>query len=92
VLTPESVSPGLVYLVSDEAPTRAILNAGAGVFAASHVGLGEPVFIGGGADAADRVAEAWPRISDRAGAIVPRNGMEQSMREVGAAMQARPVG
>ncbi|MBH2014921.1 MAG: SDR family NAD(P)-dependent oxidoreductase [Burkholderiales bacterium] len=83
VLTPESVSPGLVYLVSDDAPTRAILNAGAGVFATSHVGLSEPVRIGSGADAVDAVAQAWPRISDRAGAIVPRSGLEQSMREIG---------
>ncbi|OGA82598.1 MAG: 3-hydroxyacyl-CoA dehydrogenase [Burkholderiales bacterium RIFCSPHIGHO2_01_FULL_63_240] len=91
VLTPESVSPGLVYLVSDEAPTRAILNAGAGVFAASHVGLGAPVFIGAVPDAVDRVAEAWPQISDRAASIVPRSGLEQSMREIGA-VQARSKG
>jgi hypothetical protein len=85
------VSPGLVYLVSDEAPTRAILNAGAGVFAASHVGLGAPVFIGAVPDAVDRVAEAWPQISDRAASIVPRSGLEQSMREIGT-VQARSKG
>jgi hypothetical protein len=89
VLTPESVSPGLVYLVSDGAPTRAILNAGAGVFATSHVGLGAPVSVGSGADAVDAVAQAWPVISDRAGAIVPGSGLEQSMREVSAVMPGR---
>ncbi len=89
VLTPESVSPGLVYLVSDDAPTRAILNAGAGVFATSNVTLGQPVCIGAKADAVDAVAQAWPRISDRSGAIVPRSGMEQSMREISAVQAAR---
>ena len=55
------------------------------------MGLGSPVFIGEVSDAAEQVAAAWPQISDRAGAIVPRSGMEQSMREVGA-VQARSAG
>ena len=89
VLTPESVSPGLLFLVSDEAPTRAILNAGAGVFAASHVSLTAPVHIGTGADAPERLAAAWPRISDRADSTVPGSGMEQSMREVQTVLGTR---
>ena len=35
-LTPESVTPGLLFLVSDEAPTRTILCAGAGTFERAH--------------------------------------------------------
>ncbi|WP_375211663.1 SDR family NAD(P)-dependent oxidoreductase [Aquabacterium sp.] len=87
VLTPESVSPGLLFLVSEEAPTRAILNAGAGVFAASHVSLTAPVHIGSGPDAPEQVAAAWPRISDRADSVVPGSGMVQSMREVQTVLQ-----
>ena len=89
VLTPESVSPGLLFLVSEEAPTRAILNAGAGVFAASHVSLTAPVHIGTGPHAPEQVAAAWPRISDRADSIVPGSGMVQSMREVQTVLQKR---
>ena len=89
VLTPESVSPGLLFLVSDEAPTRAILNAGAGVFAASHVSLTAPVHIGTGPDAPEQLAAAWPRISDREDSIVPGSGMVQSMREVQTVLQKR---
>ena len=89
VLTPESVSPGLLFLVSDEAPTRAILNAGAGVFAASHVSLTAPVHIGSGPDAPEQLAAAWPRISDRDDSIVPGSGMVQSMREVQTVLQKR---
>ena len=88
LLTPESVSPGLLHLVGDEAPTRVILNAGAGVFATSHVTLGEPVFVGAGEGAVDAVAQAWPRIAERSGDTVPRSGLEQSMREIGAAQRA----
>ena len=92
VLTPESVSPGLLQLVGDDAPTRAILNAGGGVFATSHVGLSSPVHIGTGPDAPERLAAAWPRVSDRTDSIVPRSGMEQSMREVQTAMGAPKAG
>lgn len=88
LLTPESVTPGLLYLVSEQAPTRTILNAGAGVFAASHVTLTDGLFIGQGQDAPERVAEHFGQIRDRQGDVVPEGGMQQSQREVSLAMQA----
>src|SRR3546814_14757076 len=39
-LAAEAVSPGLLALVGDDAPTRAILCAGAGHFAAAHGTIG----------------------------------------------------
>src|SRR5690606_21356894 len=44
-LDPNLVSPGLLALVADSAPTRAILCAGAGHFARAHVTLTEGRFI-----------------------------------------------
>jgi NAD(P)-dependent dehydrogenase (short-subunit alcohol dehydrogenase family) len=82
VLTPESVSPGLAFLVSEQAPTRTILNAGAGVFAASHITLTDGVRVGTGPDAPERVAATFARIDDRQGEIVPDSGMQQSAREM----------
>ncbi|MBD59684.1 MAG: 3-hydroxyacyl-CoA dehydrogenase [Citromicrobium sp.] len=84
-LDPAFVSPGVVHLVSDDAPTRAILCAGAGHFAAAHVTLTEGVQIGGGEDAAAQVARNWSTIADRAGEIVPEYGFTQAEREVAAA-------
>lgn len=86
LLKPEAVSPGLLHLVSDQAPTRAILCAGAGVFAAAHVTLTEPVRIGVGPDAPEQVAARFGQISDRAGSIVPGSGMQQSQREMSLVM------
>ena len=77
-LDPAFVSPGVVHLVSDDAPTRAILCAGAGHFAAAHVTLTEGVQIGGGEDAAAQVARNWSTIADRAGEIVPEYGFTQA--------------
>ncbi len=84
-LDPALVSPGLIRLVGQDAPTRTILCAGAGHFAAAHVTLTEGVQIGGGTDAADRIAANWDKIIDRSGEIVPAYGFMQAEREVAAA-------
>ena len=81
-LSPDFVSPGLLALVGDDAPTRAILCAGAGHFARSNVTLTKGVYIGGGEDAAGRVVANWGRISDRSGEIVPDYGLTQMEREL----------
>lgn len=86
MLTPESVSPGLLYLVSEDAPTRAILNAGAGSFERAYVTLTEGVFIGSGPDAAEQVAARWEEIGDRSRESVPENGTAQGAAEVGKAI------
>ncbi|WP_086620138.1 SDR family NAD(P)-dependent oxidoreductase [Erythrobacter tepidarius] len=84
-LDPGLVSPGLIPLVGQDAPTRTILCAGAGHFAAAHVTLTEGAQIGGGTDAADRIVANWGKIIDRTGEIVPAYGFMQAEREVAAA-------
>ena len=87
-LAPESVTPGLLYLVSKDAPTRVILCAGAGTFERAYITMTAGVHIGSGADAAERVAENFEAISDRTDEIVPNDGTAQGMNEVGKAMAA----
>ena len=84
-MSPELVSTGLPALVGDDAPTRAILCAGAGHFARSNVTLTHGVHIGGGEDAPRRVAANWAVISDRTGEIVPDYGFMQMERELASA-------
>jgi NAD(P)-dependent dehydrogenase (short-subunit alcohol dehydrogenase family) len=81
-LSPEAVSPGVLSLVGDDAPTRAILCAGAGHFARSHVTLTQGIHIGSGEGAAERIVADWDRIGDRAGEIVPAYGFTQMEREL----------
>jgi hypothetical protein len=88
LLTPESVTPGLLVLVSQDAPTRAILCAGAGTFARAHVTLTPGLHIGAGADAAERVAAHFAEISARAGESVPESGSAQAHNELAKAMAA----
>jgi NAD(P)-dependent dehydrogenase (short-subunit alcohol dehydrogenase family) len=85
VLAPDRVSPGLLKLVSDDAPTRAILCAGAGHFARANVTLTQGLFIGSGTDAGEAVILNWGAISDRVGEIVPDHGFTQAERETASA-------
>jgi NAD(P)-dependent dehydrogenase (short-subunit alcohol dehydrogenase family) len=79
---PEWVSPGLLVLVGEEAPTRAILCAGGGHFARANVTLTEGVYVGHGVGAAERVADLWDRIGDRSGEAVPAYGFVQAEQEL----------
>jgi len=74
---PELVAPAALYLVSDEAPTNAIVGAGAGVFQAAYVTLTRGVALDEATPEA--VAARWAEITDRAGEIVPQSGAEQAM-------------
>ena len=80
-LGPELVTPGLLYLVSREAPTRAILAAGAGGFERAYVTLTQGDFAVG-PDAPEQVAARFDAISDRANEIVPDMGAAQGMIEL----------
>ncbi|NEX91808.1 SDR family NAD(P)-dependent oxidoreductase [Caulobacter sp. 17J65-9] len=85
LLNPALVSPGLLALVGEDAPTRAVLCAGAGHFARASVTLSEGVYVGAAADAGQQVVANWDGISDRSGEIVPDYGFTQAEREVASA-------
>ncbi len=84
-LDPALVSPALLPLVVESAPTRAIVCAGAGHVARAYVTLTPGAYIGDGPDAGERVQAAWPAISDQNGSIVPDYGFVQAEREVASA-------
>jgi NAD(P)-dependent dehydrogenase (short-subunit alcohol dehydrogenase family) len=76
---PANVVPAALFLVSEGAPTGAILGAGAGVVQAAYVTLTPGVALPQGDRTVEAVAAAWDRIADRAGEIVPQSGAEQAM-------------
>jgi NAD(P)-dependent dehydrogenase (short-subunit alcohol dehydrogenase family) len=76
---PREVAPGVMYLVSDEAPTGAILSAGAGVFALSRIVETQGANLG--ADATpEQVRDAWAKVIDPSGEVQPNTGLEQSQK------------
>jgi NAD(P)-dependent dehydrogenase (short-subunit alcohol dehydrogenase family) len=88
-LHPGLVSPGVLVLASEDAPTRTILCAGAGAFETAHVTLTEGAFVGAGADAPERIVAAWPRIIERSAETVPDSGFRQSEHELRTAGYTR---
>ncbi|MBF2755774.1 MAG: SDR family NAD(P)-dependent oxidoreductase [Gammaproteobacteria bacterium AqS3] len=80
-ILPEYVTPGVIFLCSEDAPSGAVLSAGAGVFAcaAMHESLGVNLGIGEGLTA-EQVAERWEQISDFDGARRLNFGGEQLIK------------
>jgi len=88
LLGPDTVSPGLLYLVSEDAPSRCILTAGAGGFERAYVTLTQGIRVVGD-DAPEQVAARFAEISDRTGEIVPEMGAAQGMIELTKAQAAQ---
>jgi len=76
---PDNVVPAALFLVSEDAPTNAIVGAGGGVVQACYVTLTPGVALPEGNRSVEAVAENWSRIADRSGEIVPQSGAEQAM-------------
>ena len=76
---PENVVPAALFLVSEDAPTGAIVGAGAGVVQAAYVTLTPGVALTESERTPEAVAAAWDRIADRTLEIVPQSGAEQAM-------------
>ena len=81
-LSSDLVSPGVVALAAEGAPTRTILLAGAGAFEQAHVTMTQGVFIGAATDAAEQIQAGWDQIRDRTEEAVPASGVEQYQHEV----------
>ena len=87
-LDPALVSPALLPLVVDGAPTRTVICAGAGHFATAAITLSQGQYIGGGDDAGERLIEAWDAVSDQTEALIPNYGFTQAEREVQSVLAA----
>ncbi|MGB1850042.1 MAG: SDR family NAD(P)-dependent oxidoreductase [Candidatus Micropelagos thuwalensis] len=79
LLTPESVTPAVVFMSSDQAPSGQIICAGAGVFAAAQV-VETPGKLLGLDAAAEDVAANWEELSDLTEAKPLGMGFEQSAK------------
>ncbi|TRW14930.1 SDR family NAD(P)-dependent oxidoreductase [Glacieibacterium frigidum] len=86
-----SVTPGLLYLVSEDAPSRAILCATAGGFSRTLINETEGIHLDPANCTAEAVAAAWAEISDPAGQKVYENGGAQVMKFVGKAAAAAGI-
>lgn len=88
-LNPHVVSPAVLALVGEEAPTRKIVCAGAGAFEQVHVTLTKGIYIGDAEDAAEQLASQWDALADQTDQIVPEKGVELPDFELQKAARAK---
>jgi NAD(P)-dependent dehydrogenase (short-subunit alcohol dehydrogenase family) len=80
---PETVAPAAVYLVSDDAPTNAIINAGGGGFERAYVTLTRGIHVAAEDMSAETIAARFEEISDRTGELAPDTGAAQGAVALG---------
>lgn len=80
LLQPEYVTPAVVFMGSQDAPTRQIIAAGAGVFARVVISESPGVFLPAEQRDADHVASAWSEIAKVDGQVELQAGGEQTMK------------
>lgn len=81
---PETVAPAALYLVSEDAPTNVVMNAGAGGFERAYVTLTRGIHVAPEDMTPETVAARFAEISDRTGEIVPDSGNAQGAMALGA--------
>jgi NAD(P)-dependent dehydrogenase (short-subunit alcohol dehydrogenase family) len=79
LFNPDNVVPAALYLVSQDAPTNAIVGAGAGVVQAAYITLTPGYALPEGRRTVEEVAANWDQVTDRTLEIVPQSGAEQAM-------------
>ena len=89
LLTPEAVAPGVLFLVSKDAPSRVMLSAGAGSFARVYVSETEGVSFAKEDLSPEAVAEHFAEISDQAHTRIYTEGFQQAKKLAAAAVRAQ---
>ena len=82
LLRPEYTSPAVLVLVAEDAPTRAILCAGAGSFELANITLTQGIQVGHEDDAAEQILARWKEIAATEGAIIPEGSWAQGKLEM----------
>jgi len=85
--SPERVVPAALYLVSDDAPSNAIVGAGAGVYQSAWVTMNRGVHLPDADQTVEGFAAAWDQISDRSHDQVLITGIEQAQWAMEAVMK-----
>ena len=92
LLTPESVTAGLLYLVSEGAPSRVILGAGAGGFARTIITETDGIYLPPERQTPEEVAASFAAISDTTNEVMLASASGQTdkfLRKAAEALQAK---
>ena len=89
LLAPETVSPALIALVAEGAPSRTVLMAGAGSFEQAHITMTRGIFLDEAELSANALIGRLDEVADRSGETVPVTGFDQLRHEIAKAQAGR---
>ena len=87
LLTPETVTPAVLYLVSEEAPSHTILAAGAGSFAVARIVESDGLWLSPEEQTPEGIAAHWGAIAASDGERALKAGFEQTGKMIGKAAE-----
>ena len=90
-LDAQRVSPIVVALVSERAPTKQIVLAGAGSFEQANITMTQGIYLPDRELTAERILEQWSHLTDREDELVPARGSDQYQFEVARARSSREL-
>lgn len=76
---PKYIAPAALFLVSEDAPSNAIIGAGGGAYHAAYITMTPGAVLPEDQRTPEGIAAAWHLITDRTGEWVPQSGVEQSV-------------
>ena len=90
LMTPETVTPAVLYLVSQDAPTRTIVAAGAGGYAVAKIVETDGIYLDDADQTPEAIAEHWDAIANSEPKQL-QAGFEQTVKFLGKAAQAKGI-
>ena len=81
-LDPALVSPAMLALVAENAPTKTILCAGAGSFEMAQVTMTEGLHFGAGDNVAEAILDNLDRLAEASGQLLPASSAAQAQHEL----------
>ena len=91
LLTPETVTPAVLYMVSEDAPNRTIIAAGAGCYSLVKVVETKGVYLAPEEQTPEGIAAHWDAITNADGETVPQAGFEQTLKFTSMAAEAQGI-
>ena len=86
LLTPETVTAAVLYMVSDDAPNKTIICAGAGAYAVARIVETDGVWLSPEEQTPEGIAANWEAITSTEGEKQPQAGFEQTVKFTDKAM------
>jgi len=87
LLTPETVTPAVLFMVGEDAPNKTIICAGAGAYSVAKIIETDGKWLAPEEQTPEGIAANWDDISSPEGEVQPQAGFEQTVKFTGKAME-----